>query len=178
MPLVSESQLSALRAMREDNMPFLCDAEEETLVDDPAGTGGKVATWVAVSGLTEIPCSAVAMSGNESVSAQQVAPAANTFVYLPWRYGTLLKAKYRLVVRGEIAGEPFVETYGILFVATPKSVSVQTTVYARSGQASAGEPRMSAARTEAAAEPALGNTRPQGPLFTDRGFFTGGNPVA
>lgn len=178
MPLVDAARLAALRTLREDNMLFVGDFEEQTLTDDPAGTGGKVEGWATVSGLTDVPMSVVAMNGDEAIAAQQTAPASNAFVIVPWRYGALVKAKYRVVVRGDIDGVGFVETYGIIYVAVPKTFSVQTTIFARSGQGTSGEPRMSVsapgARTTAApaSAPGLGNTDAPAlaPSVTDRLF--------
>jgi hypothetical protein len=150
MPLVSEAQLQSMRTLREENMLFRCDFEEETFVPD--GDGGGIESWVPVADLTDIPCSAVAMNGDEGVAAQQLAPASNTFVYVPWRYGAKIKAKYRVVVRGDIDGVEFTETYGIIYTAVPKTFSVQTTIYARSGMAASGSPpAMALARAGAAA---------------------------
>jgi hypothetical protein len=136
--LVSETTLQAMRALREENMLFLCDFQEETFVPD--GDGGGVGTWTPVEGLTDVPCSAVAMNGDETIAAQQIAPASNTFVYVPWSLGAKIKAKYRVVVRGSIGEEDFAETYGIVYIAVPKTFSVQTTIYARSGMAASGAP--------------------------------------
>lgn len=160
MPLVQDSELTALRQMREENMLFVCDFEEMTLIPDPAGSGGKIESWATVSGLTDIPCSVVALNGDETIAAQQIAPSSNAFVIVPWRYGAMLKAKYRVVVRGDIDGVTFVETYGIVYIAVPKTFSVQTTMYARSGIGNAGEPRMALARPglRAAAAPSSGSS--------------------
>ena len=175
--LVGVERLQALRQLREENMLFCCDFEELSVIEDPAGTGGKIESWAVIPDLSGLPCSVVAMNGDETIAAQQIAPASNAFIYVPWRYGALLKAKYRVVVRGDIDGVSFVETYGIGYIAVPKTFSVQTTIYARSGMASSGEPRvMMALRAgagkmgvesdspEPTAAGALGNDRPVQPM--------------
>jgi len=158
-PIVTVERLQSLRQMREENMLFRCDFEAMTLIPDPAGTGGKIEDWAVVSGLSDLPCSTVAMNGSESLAAQQVAPASNAFVIVPWRYGGLIRAKYRVVVRGTIDTVDFVETYGIIYVAVPKTFSVQTTIFARSGVASSGTPRLAmAGRMAASAEQPSGGS--------------------
>lgn len=175
MPLVSEAQLQSMRALREENMLFLCDFEEETFIDDPDGSGGGIESWTPVTGLTDIPVSVVAMSGDEGMAAQQIAPASNAWVFVPWRYGALIRAKYRVRVRGDIDGVAFEEVYGIIYTAVPKTFSVQTTIYARSGQATSGEPKIMGLAPRAAgrnvpmtdadhlAALGLGNINPVGP---------------
>ena len=56
--------------------------------------------------------------------------------------GALVRSKYRVRVRGDIDGVEFEEVYGIIYTAVPKTFSVQTTIFARSGQAASGEPKV------------------------------------